>query len=532
MTTTLAFKDKIDLPEWRPLAIAPTTSAVGECLAFDLRNNNEADPWIYQQAGTTTIERYHKANDEWMTSAAFTAVGVTPAAGSGMIFVPSHGPAGAVGGTPTTTSFTLAALPNSASVAANALANRGDGVGFRIRVINNKATTGAGLTEERTIIANTSGATPVVVLDSPLSGIPSASGDTYEILSGRVYILSSGTTAAGYWKAWDVATQTISGNLNTTNLSATIGTDFGAVALDERYVPYDRKPGEGFIPGGATYNAASTLNCIQATASGATTLTGSGMPAALTTNEYTNFNVHIVEDVTTPASVNQRVRIASHTSGASGIFTVASWPVATPSSSAKFVIENNNDFLLWTNGSTNTYRYVAGGYAADGNWNTTSYAVSPAAHGAGVMAEQCFSIEPDISRNTRHSHIVWFRGNSTVTAYVFDIANGSTGTWSATLAYANQDSTTFTTGTCSALDPAANQGRYLYISVNGTQRFKRFDMLNRVMETWCYLRYAASTAYVGGKVATYNYTDGTTKVGFLMSMRTTLSECFNCLLQR
>lgn len=536
MTTTLNFKNLIDLPEWRPCAVGPSTSIVGECMAFDLRSNNYRDPYLYHQASTTTIECYNQLNDEWYIRKAFTAVGVTPAAGSGVIFVPSHGPSGTVGATPSTANITLAALPNSATVGINQLANRGDGTGYRIRIID-KAGGATGKLEERTIISNTAGATPIVYFDTPLTFTPAA-GATYEILSGRVYVLSSGTTAAGYWKAYDVATNTMSGNLSTTNLAATIALDFQCVALDEAYTPYNRNPGEGMIDGGSVvYDV--TRKCIQATAANATTITGSDMPALLATNEYRNFQIRIVEDTTAPTAVGQRARISSHTSGATGIFTVPAWPTATPSADAKFVVEQNNDLLLWTNGALVTYSYKAGAWESGANWSTAAaaggagqYANPPAAMGAGAMVEGCWPIVVDASRLARHSHIIWFRGAATITAYYLDIAAAATGTWSAALDYGGLSSTTFTTGTSAALDPTTNQGRYLYICVNGTQRFARFDLLNRALEPWAYLRYAPGTAVVGGKLATATFIDGETKLSFLYVIQTTSANMFNIALQR
>ena len=44
-------------------------------------------------------------------------------------------------------------------------------------------------------------------------------------------MLSAGTLAAGVWKYYDIATNSYSGNLATTNLPATINSDSNAVAL-------------------------------------------------------------------------------------------------------------------------------------------------------------------------------------------------------------------------------------------------------------------------------------------------------------
>jgi len=532
MTTVLAFKDLIDKPEFRPLSIAPTTSTAGKCLAFDLRNTGNKEPNLWHLTALTAFEKYLKAADDWITTAAFTAVGGAIGAGSGVMFVPSHGPAGTVGASPANTGITLAALPNASSVGINQLANAGDGSGYRIRIIGKTS----GKIEERTIVANTAGTTPVVTFDTPLSFVPTIT-DTYEVLSGRIYILGSGTTAAGYFKAFDIATQSISGNLSVTNLAATIGTDFSAVALDEQYVPNTSNPGEGMILGGATYNG-GLLKCIVATAAAAGSITGSGMPAGLLANEFSNYQVRIVEDTTNPTAVGQRRKITSHTGGATAVFTVAAWAV-TPSATAKFVVENNNDLLLWTNAAAVTYSYLAGGFAADAAWSTAAiaggamvqYANPPAAMGAGCMAESCFPITPDAAKNARNSHIMWFRGAATTTLYYLDIAAGSNGTWSAAVTYGNNQSITFTTGCSSAQDAATNGGKYMYINM-GSQRIYRFDMLNRVLEPWCYIRYAQSTAVAGGKLATGTFIDGSTKLGFLYLIRQTGQEFFDCILQR
>ena len=534
MTTTLNFKNKIDLPEWRPLASANVlpAAATPSAVAWDLRNDITQDPYFYKLTAATTIEKYSTVSDEWSIplTATLTAGGV--AAGSGMIFVPSHGPAGLVGGTPTTTSFTLATLPNAASVGVNQLANRGDGVGYKIRIYAN-GTGNSGKCEEKTIVANTGGTTPVITLDSALSFLPTTT-DHYEMLSGRIYILGSGTTAAGFFKAWDVATNSISGNLSVTNLSATIGVDFCAIAMDEMYVPYNQKPGDGLVVGGATYNA--TLNqAIQATAVAATTITGSGMPAGLTANEYKNFQVRIVEDTVNPTAVGQRRKITSHTSGATGVFTVPTWTV-NPSTSAKFVIELNNDLMLWTNSAVVTYSYAAGGFAADANWSTAAisgggvqYANPGTAMGAGCVAAMSFSIVVDVARNARHSFIYRFRGAASVTLEVFDIAAN---TWATIASYGGITNTTLTTGTSMAHDPATNKGMYFYLNENGTQRNKRFDMLNRNLEPWCYFRGTQGAAITGQRLMTSTFIDGATKVAQAYMLRSSGVEFYNCLIQR
>ena len=42
MATVFNFKPVIDLPQWRPLATAPATSAAGASMAYDERPNGDA----------------------------------------------------------------------------------------------------------------------------------------------------------------------------------------------------------------------------------------------------------------------------------------------------------------------------------------------------------------------------------------------------------------------------------------------------------------------------------------------------------
>ena len=436
------------------------------------------------------------------------ALSGTFGAGATAVFHSGVGPSGSIASGATTTSVALStALP--AAVGNNQLANRGDGSGFRIRIIGS-ASGSSGKIEERTIVANSGGTTPTIWLDSPLTFTPTT-GDTYEIRSGRLYLLGAGTLAAGIWKFYDIATNSISTNLATTNLPSTIGTDSNAVALSEAHIPYNRISGEGFVSGGASFE--STKNCIAATATSSSTITGSGMPAGLVANEYRNFQVRIVEDTVTPTAVNQRRRISSHTSGSAGVFTLATNWTVTPSSSAKFVVENDNDkILLRSSASTAVFNYNI----AANTWDTTTWAAAPA-HGAGVYIEQGFGYTRDVGSMARHSMIYCIRGGGTAAIDVLDIAGAATGSWSNDIVYGKK-AQTFTTGTSACYDPITKEGRLIHININGTQRFARFDMKNRVLDAGSYLRFPQSTAVVGQKLALGAFVDGSTKSSFIYNM--------------
>jgi hypothetical protein len=250
------------------------------------------------------------------------------------------------------------------------------------------------------------------------------------------------------------------------------------------------------------------------------------MPSDLQANEYTNFQVRIVEDTTTPTAVGQRSLIASHTSGATGVFTVTTWGV-TPSSSAKFVVENYDDYILMrSTATTSVYTYSISG----NSWSTSTFGVSGSAVGAGVVFEQCFGITRDATHNRRHSHLFCIRGGASNAIDMLDIAAASTGTWSNGVVYGFQ-SQTFTTGTTGAYDPATLGGKYLHVCVNGTSHMARFNMLTQTMESGTYLRYPQGTAVTGQKMAMNFMLDGATKLGLLFQKIQSGTQMFSNLIQ-
>jgi hypothetical protein len=242
MTTTLNFKPTINLPAWRANAQHLGAHVAGACLAWDMRNNGDANPYIWSMRGAALLERYDVQTDEWMLMPS-PAIAVGFAAGSWMVLHPSQGPRGTLAAGNSTTKVVLStALP--AAVGINQLANSGAGTGYVIRIIGNAAGS-SGKTEERHIIANTSGTTPTIYLDSALSFTP-ATGDRYEILSGKLVICGSGVLGAGICKTYDIATMAVA-SVTQTNLPATIATDSCAVAMSELYVPVDKAPGQGYF---------------------------------------------------------------------------------------------------------------------------------------------------------------------------------------------------------------------------------------------------------------------------------------------
>lgn len=513
MPLTINFRDGIDLPDWRALRITPNASAAGISMCSDLRNNETRIPYVYQLVSNTVLNRYNVKNDGW-SFVISPALAGTFGAGAGCVFGPSRGPSGTVGSGCTSTSIVIStALPGAVGI--NQLANRGDGIGYTIRIIGNAAGS-SGKTEERRIVSNTSGTTPTLTLDSALTFTP-ASGDRYEILSGFVYLLGAGTVASGTWRAYDVACNVMRTSLSTTNLPSSIGTGSAIVCLDELYTPSGRSPGEGFFGN------------LTATGSSSTSITGqaSGGDSGVLANEYRNFQIRIVQDTSAPTSVGQRRRITSHTAGPSPVYTVSAWTV-TPSSNAIFVIENPNYILRWGETTTTTYTYDT---IAD-SWSTTTFGASGSAVAAGLTAFGGWGISAlDATKRARYSNVFRFRGGGTALD-VLDIAGGASGSWTNGATY-NGQGTSLGAGTCSTYDPATLGGRYGYIVLNNSALVYRFDVLNFMMEEYGNLPQGIQGTAVAGEKLCFSVTiNDNVKIGKLIYLANTASTVWDCLLLR
>jgi hypothetical protein len=505
-------------------------------MAFDMRNTEDRHPEVFQLQSAAIVNSHHVKNNGWQSTFINPALAGTFGAGANAVFAPSHGPRGtlsAVSGN----QYTLSAL--AAAVGVNQLAGRGDGRGYKMRIINNVA--GGGTTFECIIFANSSGTTPVcsvygVDANGNSTGVAPVGtalvGAAYEIYGGRLYMLSAGVVAAGYWKAYDQALNTIVASLSTTNLVAPT-VESNLMVMDELYVPSDKLPGQGFF--GNITSTGTAATSITGAASGA------GSDFQVLANEFRNFQIRIVTDATTPLSVGQRRKITSHTAGASPVYTVPTW-TTTPSSGATFVIENANEILMWSGASTTTFTYcwVAIGAAAADSWTTTTYAVRGTAMGAGGMTFQPSGVASslylaDASRNFRYSQLFAFRGGATNTLDVFDIAGAATGSWASAVTYGSI-TPTFTTGTSGAYDAVSNNGLEYYIQLNGSNVYYRFNAYTRNLNTWTQLRFSpAAAALVGQKMAMTSYIDPTTpsiKMGLLLTQRHSAVELFDCILQR
>ena len=529
------FKKVIDTLVWRQVPPQPNAHAAGASVCSDLRNDISRNPFTYQLVSAAILNRFNIVTK----GAAFVlnpALAGTFGAGSASAFAPSFGLVGTIAAGATTTSVILStALPTA--VGMNMLANRGGSgeYGFKLRIIDPVA----GKTAERYITGNTLGTTPTITVLSTFGFTPST-GSRYEIVAGRVFMLSAGLLAANAWRSFEVASNTLSTGLSITNLPATVGTDSSMTVLDEQYVPYDNSPGDGLIKGAYNYDTGLVSRyALVATASGASTLTGQATlgDADVRANEYRNFQIRIVEDTVTPAAVGQRRVVASHTAGPSAVYTLGTAWTTQPSSSAKFVIELPNLIILRSTATTTVYTYnymdatINNGTnnIVSNAWSTTYFGVAPAANAAGGMWAPSWGIQPDAARNARHSFCYFFRGTA-ATLDVLDIAGAIAGTWTGAVVYDGSPGAFPAIGSGGCYSPFDNEGRMFYMNLyvaSAISQMYRFDVQNRVMSVFTPTDFLQSgAAAVGNRVACYVALDGTDTYDtvFLQSHLSTVAQ--------
>lgn len=504
---------------WVQVPPAPNAHAAAASFCSDLRSDVSRNPFVYQLVSAAVLNRFNIITKGW-NFAVNPGLGGTFGAGATSAFAPSFGLVGTIAAGSTTTRITLStALP--AAVGLNMLSNRGGSgeYGFKLRIIDNAAG-GSGKTAERYIVANTAGTTPTITVHSSFGFTPTT-GARYEIVAGRVMMLSAGALAATSWRSFEVASNTLA-SLTNTNLPATIGTDSSILVLDEQYTPFDHSPGDGMVKGAYNYDTGVVSRfALTATAAGASTITGQATlgDAVVVANEYRNFQIRIVEDTTNVTAVGQRRIIASHTAGPSAVYTLgAAWTV-TPSATAKFVIELPNLALLRSTATTTVYTYnytdatINNGTnnIAKNAWSTTYFGAAPAANAPAGMWMPSFGIQPDAARNARHSFNYFFRGG-VATLDVLDIAGSITGAWTGAIVYDGSQGALPTTGSGGCYAPFENEGRMFYINMytaSTVNQIYRFDVRNRVLSPFTPTDFLQSgTAALGNRMAAYCAIDG------------------------
>jgi hypothetical protein len=533
------FKKVVDMLVWRQVPPMPNAHAAAVAVCSDLRNDISRNPFVYQLVSAAILNRYNIIT-KGSAFAVNPGLGGTFGAGAASAFVPSFGLVGTIAAGSTTTSVVLTtALPTAVGV--NMLANRGGSgeYGYKLRIIDNAAG-GSGKTVERYITGNTGGTTPTITVLSAFGFTPTT-GSRYEIVAGRVMMLSAGALAATIFRSFEVATNTLA-SLTNTNLPATIGTDSSLMVLDEQYVPYNNSPGDGMIKGAFNYDTGVVQRfALTATATAAGTITGQATlgDAVVLANEYRNFQIRIVEDTTNVTAVGQRRIIASHTAGPSAVYTLGTNWTVTPSATAKFVIELPNLMLLRSTATTTVYTYNYTDATINNGtnnivanaWSTTYFGAATVANAAGGMWAPSWGIQPDQNRYARQSFCYFFRGGA-ATLDVLDISNTITGTWTAAITYDGSPGALPATGSGGCYSPFDNEGRMFYMNMyvaSQISQMYRFDVQNRVLSAFTPTDFLQTgTAVVGNRMAAYCAIDGTDTYDtvFLQShLSTVAQEC-------
>jgi hypothetical protein len=336
-----------------------------------------------------------------------------------------------------------------------------------------KFMSGSNVTLRRTITAVSkvvggTNDTNTITLDAPL---PNAviNGDTFQLTTGRYYVLSAGTLGASGFKSYDIFTGTITTH-TTTGLPATWGTD-GRLVATPSYVG-------AFATGTATSSTVNSLVNIAKT---------------WTTNQWSNYVVRI----TNGTGTGQVRYISSNTVDTLTVST--NWTV-NPDATSVYAIESNDDYLyLMGNGAVTMYRYNI----TANTWSTiapvaaraSAPAVGMGGNWVGKSTNSDWANESSIQDGR---YIYSFRG-STSELHRYDIALN---TWE-TITYLRQQEV-FATGTSYDYD----NGR-IYIQQNNTGRFYYYDVVGNQLIPWGYDFYPQSSVRAGDKMFTVSHYDGT-----------------------
>lgn len=422
--------------------------------------------------------------------------------------------------------------------------------------------TNSGLRRRITNVRNNAGTGTVTLTFDVAVNTAVLNTHTFRLTTGRFFVMSAGTTAAGSWKTFDNGTYAWQSSLTTTNLPATWGTDGRAVSTAKtsnvlyngtassgstttlvttsagwttdqyknNYLLVLDGTGEGqFVK--ITSNTTDTLTFATittapdntsvfqitdskpayaigvATAGGASTLTNSAK--SWTSNQWTNYQIRIISGL----GIGQIRTIASNTSTA--ITTSAAW-TTTPDTTSVYVIESNEDYIyLAGNNAVTMYRYSISA-------NTWTVMAPTVARGAAPSTGMCLDWVSDtgVSDWANESdiqdgrYIYSMRGGAGALIDRFDIAGGTSGAgaWAA-VTYIGTE--TFTTGSS-----AFQSGRYLYIRKDATNRFFAYDITGNEMTAFNTNTYTDGAALLGQKVWVKNL-DATEQVKWLYSLMNT-----------
>lgn len=122
---------------WRQVAPAPNAHAAAACLCSDLRSDLSRNPFAYQLASATVLNRYNIITKSW-SFVQSPALAGTFGVGAAMAFAPSFGLVGTLAAVSNTTSKVVLSTALPTAVGLNMLANRGGSGDFGIQTADHR----------------------------------------------------------------------------------------------------------------------------------------------------------------------------------------------------------------------------------------------------------------------------------------------------------------------------------------------------------------------------------------------------------
>ena len=539
--------------EWQMMNPVPITTGIGMFMVEAGSSNQDLSLYV---TSATVQYLYSHSQDGFMQIPSGALAGTFGAGASGA-YTPWSLTYTANGGS--TTTVTVAAATHNIN---NFVLNK------TIEFLNG---TNLGLRRIITNVRNNAGAgTVTLTLDSAVSASV-VNTDTFRVGSGRFFCMSSGTTAAGSYKYFDLGTLAWSGNLVITNFPATNSTDGKLVSTAK----LSSILANGTATSGATNTVTDTtkswtvdayknqyifiisgtgkgefLKILDNTATAIRTISNwavtpdntsvyqvcagkPGFASGVATSATGTTLVNTTKTWTVDQWINYQVRIVFGTgrgqirnitdSDATSL-TVAAWSV-NPDSTSVYCIEGNEDFIYFAGAaavtltrysiSANTWTTLAPTSARGG-----SAAVGMCLDWVSETGNSVWANENDIQDGR---YIYSLRGGSAATLDRFDIAGGTAGAgaWTA-VTYITAE--TFASGSSSF-----QSQQYLYIRKDATHRYFRFDIVGNMLEPLCINLYTDGGAVPGQKIWVKNL-DETESVRWLYSIGNTLTTLHRIML--
>lgn len=473
-------KKILDLKTWDMCAPSPIANPAN---AFIIGSDGPAQGIMYV-VNATTVWLYYPLEDAWVQLASPALSGTFGAGVAGTYHF--LGPTG-----------TAQAGTGAGQIVTN-LTILADLSPKLAKPFKGRITAGTGAGQDFVITGNTTGANSTVFLTAPGGAPLSTAPDNtsvYALYTGKFYVLSAGTLAAGSFKSYDYATATWASLSNTGLLANWIS--------DGRMCSTSAVSTAPFATGTATAGGSTSI---------------SNTAKTWTVNQWANFQVRI----TGGTGAGQTRLITSNTATA---LTTSAFAVA-PDVTSVYSIEGNDDAIYLIGAAAVTlYRYSI----QSNTWVT----ITPAVARSGVVG-------PGLSLHWIHSsdapnwsnesniingrRIYSFRGNGSNLLDYYDIPSNS---WVA-VTYGRQVEVINTGASC-AFDGKNRIICQISPVINQPVRFVAFDVREQALVPISSLLYPSGTITLGDKAVIQEYDDGVGEpIKFLYQLRHSGTEFHRC----